>query len=84
MYSNNIFNRRLKNKNGFHFLKKKSTLDNNSLTFKSNSNERKKNININNNYNTFYKYHNQSFSMNKFLNQENKLKPIIRGKQYSN
>ena len=84
MYSNNIFNRRLKNKNGFHFLKKKSTLDNNSLTFKSNSNERKKNINVNNNYNTFYKYHNQSFSINKFLNQENKLKPIIRGKLYSN
>ena len=84
MYSNNIFNRRLKNKNGFHFLKKKSTLDNNSLTFKSNSNERKKNNNINNNYNTFYKFQNQSFSMNKLLNQENKLKPIIRGKQYSN
>ena len=84
MYSNNIFNRRLKNKNSFHFLKKKSTLENNSLTFKSNSNERKKNNNINNNYNTFYKFQNQSFSMNKLLNQENKLKPIIRGKQYSN
>ena len=84
MYSNNIFNRRLKNKNSFHFLKKKSTLENNSLTFKSNSNERKKNNNINNNYNTFYKFQNLSFSMNKLLNQENKLKPIIRGKQYSN
>ena len=84
MYSNNIFNRRLKNKNSFHFLKKKSTLENNSLTFKSNSNERKKNNNINNNYNTFYRFQNLSFSMNKLLNQENKLKPIIRGKQYSN